>query len=89
MLSIVALPAVVCLRPHGHPAVGAPDDSLEQVVSFRSGVQGLRATAVLLQHPLDRVEKLLADQRLVRPGEKLAFVRDLAGVEGIMKDAPH
>jgi len=34
VLPVVASPIVVGLSPHGHQAVGAPDDALEEVLSL-------------------------------------------------------
>ena len=40
MLPIVAVPVLVGLRPHGHTAMGAMDQTFEQVLAFRVAVEG-------------------------------------------------
>jgi hypothetical protein len=41
MLTVIASAALIGLRPHGHAAVSAPDESIEHVFPLGSGLSGL------------------------------------------------
>ena len=89
MLSVVSATAVVCLGPHGHQAIRAPDDSLEQILALWPGGQRHRATAVLPELVLHDVEHLPCDEGLMRARIELVPMLHKPGVEGVVKDDPH
>ena len=68
--------------------MGTPDYAFEEIFPFRPGMQRLRATGVLLQGDLDGLKEAIRNKRFMAPWEKLVMVFDLAGVEGVMQDAP-
>ena len=88
MLSVIPLPVLVCLGPHGHSAVGTADKSFEEILPGWTGVQGLRPATVTFQRCLDQIKEFLADQGFVGTRKQFPTVLYLACVEGIMKDNP-
>ena len=88
MLPVIALAAVIGLRPHRHAAVSAPDDTLEQILPCGLSLQGLGPAAVLLQVSLNSFEDIFRNQCCMQSRNQFPLMGDLAHIERIMQDSP-
>ena len=67
----------------------APDHPFEEVLPLGPRVEGSEPPAVLAHLILDKLEELLANDWFMRSLVKLVPVLNHAGVEGVIKNAPH
>ena len=85
MFSVVPAAVLVGLGPHREAAIRTPDESLQEVPSGGSRVQGLGPARVLPEHKLHRVEHLSTDQGVVEAWVDVFVMLDHARVKGVVE----